>query len=321
MSKIITILGATGTQGGSVVRAFLDDPEYSIRAITRNPDGDAAKALADRGVEVVKADTNDVASLRAAFAGSHAVFAVTNYFEAVPVHGVDKSMDIETSQGVNIADAAAATESLVHYVWSTLPNSRKNSGGKVVIPYYESKNRVDDYIRAKPELLAKTTFLWIGWYASNLMFPWNKPFEFPTEDGSKLHVQMLSVTPSVKFPLAGDEKTNTGLFVKAILARPDQALPGRTAAVLEKNQAYDDLSRVYAEAQGIKTRCVQIPQSDFLRLWPFFGGLMDTTYRYLDLVDGKGFVNGDEHILTGEDLGVEGFVTAAEAYGAVRLYG
>lgn len=212
MSKIVTVVGATGVQGGSVVRALLENPEYSIRAITRNAKSDAAQALAARGIEVVEGDINNVESLRAAFAGSYAIFAVTNFFETIPTLGVEKSMEIETRLGTNLADAADMTESLVHYVWSTLPNSRKNTDGKIVVPYYESKNQVDHHIKANPSLLRKTTFLWIGWYAGNMNYPWFKPSEVHTADGSKLYMQMLGVPPSVRIPLLGDENTKRGAF-------------------------------------------------------------------------------------------------------------
>ena len=71
--KIIAVLGATGAQGGGLARAILDDPSggFAVRALTRNPASDKAKALADRGAEVVAADLDDEASLAEAFAGAH----------------------------------------------------------------------------------------------------------------------------------------------------------------------------------------------------------------------------------------------------------
>ncbi|KAH6662631.1 hypothetical protein F5X68DRAFT_178120 [Plectosphaerella plurivora] len=320
MSKIITVVGATGIQGGSVVNALLDDAQYSIRAITRNTNSDAAKALTDRGVEVVQADLNDVISLKAAFAGSYAIFAVTNFFEALPTQGVEKAMEIEIRLGSNLADAAAATESLVHYVWSTLPNSRKLSGGKAVVPYYDSKNRIDDHVRSIPALLAKTTFLWIGWYASNMEYPWNKPTQIATEDGSKSYVMLLSAPASVKIPMAGDQRINTGLLAKAIFGQPEKTLGGKIVAGVEGNMTYGEMAHIYGAAQGIKVRTVQISASDFVQLWPTFGGLMHTTNEYMELLDGKAFTSPDEEVLSVKDLGVEGFVTSAKVFGAKKLF-
>ena len=79
--KIVSVVGATGSQGSSVVNALLKEDHYSIRAITRNPGSENAKSLAAKGIEVVKADVNDLASLETAFQGSSAIYAVTDFFE------------------------------------------------------------------------------------------------------------------------------------------------------------------------------------------------------------------------------------------------
>jgi len=103
--KIITVFGATGNQGGSVSKVFFDDPslhsKYNIRAVTRDPTKDSAKALAEKGAELVKADLDDQESLKKAFAGSYGVFAVTNFWE----HGLKQK---EIQQGKNVVDAAKA---------------------------------------------------------------------------------------------------------------------------------------------------------------------------------------------------------------------
>src|ERR1700761_626986 len=94
-SKIVSIIGSTGAQGGSVINALLKDPSYKVRGITRNPQSEAAQALAARGVEVVKADLNDLSSLTVAFAGSYAIYAVTDFFEPFGKHGAVKGAETE----------------------------------------------------------------------------------------------------------------------------------------------------------------------------------------------------------------------------------
>ena len=81
--KIIAVVGATGSQGGGLVRAILADPNggFALRAITRDPSKDKAKALAAAGAEVVSGDLDDVESLKKAFAGAHGVYGVTNFWE------------------------------------------------------------------------------------------------------------------------------------------------------------------------------------------------------------------------------------------------
>jgi uncharacterized protein YbjT (DUF2867 family) len=81
MSKLIVVVGATGGQGGSVAKYFLSDPEYIVRGVTRNPEGQKAHDLKALGVEIVKADVGDVESLEKAFEGAYAIFAVTDYYE------------------------------------------------------------------------------------------------------------------------------------------------------------------------------------------------------------------------------------------------
>ena len=101
--EIIAVIGATGSQGGGLARAILDDPgsDFRVRAITRNPDSDAARALADRGAEVVQADLDDVESLKRAFDGAYGAFCVTNFWEHF-------SPQREQAQVANLAEAAKA---------------------------------------------------------------------------------------------------------------------------------------------------------------------------------------------------------------------
>ncbi|MEO7359054.1 MAG: NmrA family NAD(P)-binding protein, partial [Gemmatimonadaceae bacterium] len=81
--KVIAVIGATGAQGGSLAQAILDDAshEFACRAITRNPESDAARLLLTKGSEVIAADLDDIDSLVAAFTGAHGVFCVTNFWE------------------------------------------------------------------------------------------------------------------------------------------------------------------------------------------------------------------------------------------------
>ena len=73
--------------------------------------------------------------------------------------------------GIKIATAASKTASLTHYIWSSLPSCEKTSGGKFPVPHCDSKAIVDQHILEKlPELAKKTTFLWVGYYASNLAY-------------------------------------------------------------------------------------------------------------------------------------------------------
>ena len=117
IAKTIAVVGATGAQGGSLARAVLADPsgEWAVRAITRNVDGDAARELAAAGAEVVRADLDDVESLRQAFDGAYGAFCVTNFWEHF-------SGAKEVEQAQNLAEAARAA-GVQHVVWSTLDDT------------------------------------------------------------------------------------------------------------------------------------------------------------------------------------------------------
>jgi hypothetical protein len=174
MSKILTVIGGTGIQGSSVILAALESSEqWQVRAITRDPTGQAAQALQAKGVEIVQADLNESSSLTKAFANSYAIFAATDFFGPFAALGADaeKAMEVEWNQTNNIIQAALACKSLRHFVWSTLPHAANTSNGKFKIGHFEAKNRGEDLIRSIPSLLAKTTFAYVGWYASNFVYP------------------------------------------------------------------------------------------------------------------------------------------------------
>src|SRR5438270_9618981 len=168
--KIIAVVGATGAQGGGVVRAIAAHPDggFSARAITRDPSSDAAKALAALpNVEVVQADADDEASLERAFAGCHGAFCVTFFW-------VDYSPEHEMAQARNMA-AAAKAAGVRHVVWSTLEDTRRfvtddrmpTLQGKYKVPHFDGKEDADAAFR---EAGVPTTFLRTAFYWENLIY-------------------------------------------------------------------------------------------------------------------------------------------------------
>lgn len=170
MSKLIVVLGATGGQGGSVVNTFLSTPGWRVRGLTRNASSAQASALRDKGVEVVEANTDNQTSLEHAFAGAHAIFAFTDYYDYFFEIGPDKSIARETTQGTNIARAAAKIDSLERFVWSTLPNTELFTQGAAVVPHFQGKANVDAYIKSDlPELYKKTAFVIFTIFGANVV--------------------------------------------------------------------------------------------------------------------------------------------------------
>src|SRR6201981_303291 len=130
--KLIAVVGATGQQGGGVVRALQARGQFRVRALTRDPD--KHPELAD---EVVRADLNLPETLKAAFEGAHGVFLVTNFWE----QGTD-----ELKQAT-AAVRAAKEAGVKHFVWSTLPDVEAISGAKLHVPHFSGKAKIDRIVR------------------------------------------------------------------------------------------------------------------------------------------------------------------------------
>ena len=152
--RIILVTGATGKQGGAVVR-HLGKHGWKLRALTRDATKPAARDLEAMGVEVYEGDPMDPESLRRAMAGVYGVFAVTTPFEV--------GTEAETTMGVNMADAAVAT-GVEHFVFSSVAGADRNSG----VPHFESKYRVEEHIRG---LELRATVVRPVYFMDNLWIP------------------------------------------------------------------------------------------------------------------------------------------------------
>jgi uncharacterized protein YbjT (DUF2867 family) len=131
--RTILVTGATGNQGGAVVKALLTSGTWKIRALSRTPDGPAAQRLTERGVEVVGGDLTDRAALAAALHGVHGVFSVQNYRTA--------GRDGEVRQGVTLAEAAT-TAGVKHLVYSSVGGAERVRG----IPHFDTKWQIEQRI-------------------------------------------------------------------------------------------------------------------------------------------------------------------------------
>lgn len=172
MSRLIVVTGATGMQGSGVIDALASNPDWRIRGLTRNTNSDKAKALMDRGIEMVAANMDDEDSLSNAFIGAHAIFAVTDFYEPFATGiGPKRAMQIEYERGVKLARAAAKTTTLESYFWSTLPAASDLTNGEVKVPHFDAKGAIDAYIKNDSVLNPKTIFLLTGFYASNFDYP------------------------------------------------------------------------------------------------------------------------------------------------------
>lgn len=155
-NRVILITGATGKQGGATAR-HLKGQGFRIRALTRKPDSDAAKALAASGAEVVKGDLNDAASLESALKGVWGAFGVQNTWEA----GVAG----EEEQGKRFATLAKRA-GVQHFVYTSVGSAHRKTG----IPHFENKWRIEETVRGlgfPSRVILRPVF-----FMENLTSPW-----------------------------------------------------------------------------------------------------------------------------------------------------
>lgn len=165
--KIIAVLGATGAQGGGLVRAILADKsgDFTARALTRDVNSDKAKKLAKLGAEVVAVDIDNEDSIKKAFTGAYGAYAVTFFWEHF-------SPEKEKSQAKSIAKAAKET-GVKHIIWSTLEDTRKwiplsdnrmptLGEGKYKVPHFDAKGESNEYFTNQnlPVTFLLTSFYW-----------------------------------------------------------------------------------------------------------------------------------------------------------------
>ena len=222
--KIIAVLGATGAQGGGLVRAIQADTGsgFRARAVTRNPDSDKAKALAALGAEVVQGDVSDPASLTRAFQGAHGAYCVTFFWDHF-------SPERETGEARQMALAARAA-GVAHVVWSTLEDVRTfvplsnpsipTLNGKYKVPHFDGKGEADAFFR---EAGVPTTFYYASFYWDNFIYFGAGPK--PGPDG-----QLQLVLPMGNGKLAGVAAEDIGRTAYGIFKRGKE-LTGKKVGV------------------------------------------------------------------------------------------
>jgi uncharacterized protein YbjT (DUF2867 family) len=242
--KLIAVVGATGHQGGSVVRALQANGQFKVRALTRNP-GQHPR-LAD---EVVPADLNRPETLQDAFAGAHGVFLVTNFWEP----GSD-----ETQQAL-AAVHAAKEAGVQHFIWSTLPNVESISRGKLHVPHFTDKAKIDRVVNEAG--FAHHTFVIAPFFYQNL-----QAVMAPQKQADGAMGWALPLDPERRVIHMGDI-TELGPIVVGAFAQPELAGHGEYLPLmgdfLSFNEIIDSLNR-----QGHKFSYRQVPQELFAGWFP-----------------------------------------------------
>ncbi|KAF1816884.1 NmrA-like family domain-containing protein [Eremomyces bilateralis CBS 781.70] len=242
MVKFITVFGATGIQGGSVIKAILGDAtlakEYSIRGVTRDTSKPKAQALAQKGVELVTANMDSKDSIVSAIEGSDIIFLVTNYWET-------GDPEVEKAQGKTVADASKAA-GVKHIIFSSLLNVTKISGGRLPhVKHFDGKAEIEEYIRSSG---IPATFVLPGYYMSNYLQMLQKG-----DDGS--YSLAYPVSKEAKFPLF-DAAEDMGKFVKPALKKPEKFNGKRILAATD----YYPVARILAEFEEVTGKKINFNQ-------------------------------------------------------------
>ena len=239
--KTILVTGATGAQGGSVARHLLQNGQFAVRCLTRNPDSDKATALKQAGAEVVQGDLEDVSSLRAALEGCYGVFGVTNFWE---------HFDKEQQQGKNLVDAVH-TAGVEHFVFSTLPHAREISHGELDVPHFDIKAQLEAYARS---LNLPVTFVHVAFYYDNFLtfFPPQKQ-----EDGA-----FAFGFPQGDTPLAAVAVEDCGGVIAPIFANPDE-FKGRIVGIVGDDQPPAAYAEIMTRVLGQPVVYNSIPREVF----------------------------------------------------------
>jgi uncharacterized protein YbjT (DUF2867 family) len=260
--KVIAVVGATGAQGGGVVRAILADKDsgFTARAITRNVHSDKAKALAASGAEVVAANVDDEASVRRAFEGAYGAFCVTFFWDHL-------SVEREQAEAAAMARAAKAA-GVQHVIWSTLDDTRKfiplddprmpTLHGKYKVPHFDGKGEADQYFR---DAGVPTTFLLTVFYWDNFIYFGAGPKAGP--DGT---LALTMPMGDKKLPSMAAE--DIGKCAYGVFKRRD--LIGQTVGIAGGHLTGEEMAAGMSKALGVPVRYNDVPP-DVYRSFGFPG--------------------------------------------------
>jgi uncharacterized protein YbjT (DUF2867 family) len=250
--KVIAVVGATGAQGGGLVRAILDDPNggFAARVLTRDVNSAKAKEFTRRGAEVVAADVDNPDSLKSAFAGAWGAYCVTFFWAHF-------STDKEMAQAKAMAQAAKAA-GLKHVIWSTLEDTRKwiplsdnrmpTLQGKYKVPHFDAKGESNHFFT---DAGVPTTFLLTSFYWDNFIYFGMAPKKGP--DG-KLAITM----PMADKKLPGIAAEDIGKCAYGIF-KAGGALVGKTVAISGEILTGAQMASAFSEVLGVEVGYNAVP--------------------------------------------------------------
>lgn len=249
--KIITVFGATGAQGGGLVRAILNDKnsEFTVRAVTRNKNSDKAKALAKLGAEVVTADIDNPESIESALKGAYGAFFVTFFW--------DHFSPEKESEQVKTFASAAKKHGVKHAIWSTLEDTRRfipldsdsmpTLMGNYKVPHFDAKGSSNQYFI---DFGVPTTFLHTSFYWENLIYFGMGPKR--GEDG-----KLAIAFPMGDKKLSGIAAEDIGKCAYGVFKKGD-SLIGKTVGIAGDHPTCKQMAESLSNAIGEKVTYVEI---------------------------------------------------------------
>jgi uncharacterized protein YbjT (DUF2867 family) len=246
--RLIVVTGATGRQGGAVARRLLADG-WRVRAVTRDPHKESARALAVLGAEVVRTDLEDRSSLEAAFGGAYGVFAVQDFWTA--------GFDGEVRQGKAVADVAQAA-GISHFVYSSVGGADRQTG----LSHFESKWLVEQHIRnlGLPATIVRPVF-----FMDNFL---SDDFRSQIEGG----VLRLALRPDRALQMIAVE--DIGGIVALEFARPEESI-GQAVEIAGDELTGPQMAEALSRVIGRAVTFVQMPLDELLRASVEYGQMFD----------------------------------------------
>ncbi|KAJ7082957.1 hypothetical protein C8R44DRAFT_688380 [Mycena epipterygia] len=241
--RIISVFGATGLQGSAVINALLKDATFTPRAITRDPNSEAALKLKARGVEVVKGDSLDKASLVSALRASEAVFAVTVPIFPIKAEGEGPN---ELVQGKNMVDAAKEV-GVKFFIFTSLPSIVKLSGGKYKnVLHYDQKAEVEEYLKSSG--LANASLL-LGAFLENF---WTFGLLKKTATGFDMSIPGYSTTDRETFSWVERDVPAATLALLKNYTDPTKDVSGKSYPVVNATMPYAELAALTGKVLGVE---------------------------------------------------------------------
>ncbi|WP_130734024.1 NmrA/HSCARG family protein [Flavobacterium sp. J27] len=283
--KTIVVIGATGMQGKGVVKFLDENGSFNVRAITRNPDNYSGKAN-----EVVKADLNEVNTLKEAFKNAYGVFVVTNFTEHQD----------ELSQVKNVIEAAKIN-GIQHFIWSTLPNVEVISKGKFNVPFFTGK--------AKANKLVTNA----GFKYHTFVQP---PFYFQNFSGILAPMLKQDGTIGWTFPINPKQKSihlgdinDLGKVVTGAFSNPEKVGNGSMLSFVTQISSFNEIIETY-KGNGKDYSFTQVNREVFST---FFEGanLYAEMFGYIEEYSFMG-PNSEASIALAKEIAVESFTTLDE---------